>query len=130
MPTIEHSGERLERLRVVRRRKGFGNVRGPRLLVHLICPPALEPPGCESGGCGVVGVQLLIGRPRQHREGAVTTGPVVEDLDLVEDGGRQFDAGLPPLSVEELGLHPTPETLDHGVVERVADAADRLDQLC
>jgi hypothetical protein len=35
----------------------------------------------------------------------------------------ELDPGGSPLTVEEFGLHPTPEGLDHGVVVGVTDGA-------
>jgi hypothetical protein len=49
----------------------------------------------ESGGAGVVGVELLISDRGEHPEGAMTSGPVVEHLDPVEDLRRQFGAVVP-----------------------------------
>jgi hypothetical protein len=58
----------------------------------------------------------------------VAASPVVEDLHPVEDGRREFHPGHPLPRVEELGLHASPERLDRGVVERVADGAQRVGQ--
>jgi hypothetical protein len=40
----------------------------------------------------------------------------VEDLEVVEEGGAELDAGLPFGSVEQFGLEASPEGLDQGVV--------------
>jgi hypothetical protein len=51
----------------------------------------------------------------------VTALAIVEDLAVLEDGIREFDAGPPVSAVEELDLHPAPEGLDDRVVVAVAD---------
>ena len=94
-----------------------GIVTGPRLLVHLIWPPNGGPALCESGGAGVVGVEFLVGGWGDHPEAAVAAGAVLEDFDPVEDLGGQFGASAPLAGVQQLGLHASPEGLDHGVVE-------------
>ncbi len=104
-------------------------VMGPQKVAHLMCPPDIGPVLQESGGAGVVGVELLIGDRGEHPEGAMTTGPVVEHLDPIEDLRRQFRAGPPLAAVEQLGLHAGPERLDHGVVEGVADGAQGVRQV-
>lgn len=50
-------------------------------------------------------------------------GPIVEDLDPVEDRGCRLGAGLPFLRVQQLGLQSRPERFDHVVVEGVASCA-------
>ena len=47
--------------------------------------------------------------------------PIVEHLDVVEDGVGLFEPRLPLLPVEQFVLHARPEGLHHGIVERVAD---------
>ena len=70
---------------------------------------------------------LVFGRG-SHPEAGVTSLTVVEDLEVFEYGVGQFDAGAPPLPVEELDLHPGPEGFDDGVVETVPDRARRRHQ--
>ena len=53
---------------------------------------------------------------------------VVEALDVLEDRVRQFDAGVPPLPVEQLDLHAAPERFGDGVVVGITDAAQRWQQ--
>ena len=43
--------------------------------------------------------------------------PVVEDLQVLEDRVRELHSGVPPLSIQQLDLHPRPEGLD----DRVGD---------
>ena len=54
---------------------------------------------------------------------------VVEDLEVLEDGVGQLDAGLPSAAVEQPDLHPARERFDDGVIERVADQQILLDNL-
>ena len=53
---------------------------------------------------------------------------VVEDLQILEDRIREFDACLPTLAIEELNLHSAPERLDHGVVVAISDGTHRWNQ--
>ena len=41
--------------------------------------------------------------------------PVVEDLQVLKVRVGELDAGLPPVAVQQFGLHPRPEGLDHGI---------------
>ena len=50
---------------------------------------------------------------------------IVEDLEVLKDRVREFDASVPSLSVKKLHLEPAPERLDHGVVIAIADSAHR-----
>jgi hypothetical protein len=59
---------------------------------------------------------------------AVSAAPVVEDLEVLEQGVGELDAGSPAAAVEELGLDPAPEGFDDGVVVAVADRAHGWDQ--
>ena len=52
------------------------------------------------------------------------TLPIVEHLDVVEDGVGQFEPRLPLLPIEEFVLHAGPEGLHHGIVKRVADRTE------
>ena len=63
----------------------------------------------NSGGAGVISVELLIGNRGEHAEAAVPPGPVVEHLYPVEDLRRQLGARPPPPRVEQFGLHSRPE---------------------
>ena len=49
---------------------------------------------------------------REHPEGAVPSGSVVEYLQVFEECRGQFDPGAPLLPVEQFGLQPAPERLD------------------
>lgn len=53
----------------------------------------------------------------------MAAGAVVEDLDVVEDGGFQCRPGGPRAAVEEFGLQAGEEALSHGVIQRAADRA-------
>jgi hypothetical protein len=64
-------------------------------------------------------VEVLILDRAAYPEGAVTPLAVVEDLEVLEHGVAQLDAGAPLLAVEHLGLRASPERLDCGVVEAV-----------
>jgi hypothetical protein len=48
---------------------------------------------------------------------------IVENLDVLEDGGPQLEAGSPATLVDELGLDSCEEALGYGVVPTVALAA-------
>jgi len=63
-----------------------------------------------------------------HSEARVAALPVVEDLKVLEDGVREFDAGLPSFSVQQFDLHPGPERFDHRVVEAITDRSHRREQ--
>src|SRR5216117_4082063 len=52
----------------------------------------------------------------EHAQGAVASGAVVEDLQVLKDRVGQLDPGLPAVAVQQLDLHPGPERLDHGIV--------------
>ena len=52
---------------------------------------------------------------------------VVEDLEVLEQGGAELDTYLPLLSVQQLGLQASPARLEQSVIERVADGAPRRD---
>ena len=52
----------------------------------------------------------------------VPAPPVVEALDVLEDGVRDLEA-CPALPIEQLGLHVAPERFEDGVVVRIADAS-------
>lgn len=60
-----------------------------------------------------------------HATGGAPPAPVVEDLQVLEQGVGELDGGAPPLPVEQLGLDPPPEELGQGVVVGFADGADR-----
>ena len=55
----------------------------------------------------LVGLDHFILDRRPHRERAVTSLPIVEDLEVLEDRDAQLHAGPPLLAVQQLGLHPT-----------------------
>jgi hypothetical protein len=81
---------------------------------------------CESGDVGCMQLlELNRGAPTQ---GAVASLPVMEDLQILKDRIGQLETGGPSPAVQELGLHPGPEGLDHGVVVGVADGAHRGQQ--
>lgn len=99
---------------------------GTAIVVHLICLPD---PGLKlrkSRSAGVVGMECLIGRGREHPGAAVSPRPVVEDVDPAEDLGPQLRACLPLPGVEKLCLHAMPKRLDDDVVEGVADGPERV----
>ena len=50
--------------------------------------------------------------------------PIVEDLDVVEDGIGELEAGPPPLAIQEFDLHARPEAFHHRVIKRVADRSE------
>lgn len=91
-----------------------------------VCPPDCGPVLQESGGAGVVGVELLISDRSEHPERAVAPGPVVEHLDPVEDlcrlaqrpSGAQWvstrnwplSTGAPPSSVSPMSWHRVGQT--------------------
>ena len=52
----------------------------------------------------------------------------LEDFQVLKHGVGQFDAGAPALPVQQFGLDPAPEGLDHRVVVAVADRAHRRQQ--
>ena len=54
----------------------------------------------------------------------MSTLAIVEHLDVVEDGVREFEPRAPLLSVEQFVLHARPERLHHGVIERSADGPE------
>jgi hypothetical protein len=66
-------------------------------------------------------VLVLVFAGCEHVQGTVAPFGVVPDLDVVVDRTGGFDACLPPSAVQELDLHPGPERLDHGIVERGTD---------
>ena len=90
-------------------------------------PLAGMPRVCRSRAAGFSGhddLASVLELSRRHpAQGAAPTTAVVSDLEVLEDGVGQLDAGPPALAVEQLDLHPRPERLDHGVVEAVPDAA-------
>ncbi len=45
----------------------------------------------------------------QHPEGTVPALAVVEDLEVLEDGGGPFDSSFPSIPDQKLGLHSAPE---------------------
>src|SRR5215471_12044698 len=65
-------------------------------------------------------LELYRGLPAERGMAAVA---VVEPFDVFEYGAGELEAGVPPLPVQQLGLHPCPERLGEGVVIRVTDAA-------
>ena len=77
----------------------------------------------ESGGDGWCLVVVLVFGWGEHIQGAVAPCRVVEQLDVVVDGGSELDPCLPSLAVEELDLHASPERLDHRVVGGSTDSA-------
>ena len=100
---------------------------GPRFSVQQVWPLFVGLGVRESGGCCLV-VDVLKFDRREHPEGAMSTGAIVEDLEVLEQGGTQLDTCFPFLAVEKLGLQPCPKRLDHGIVEGVADGAHRGDE--
>ena len=56
---------------------------------------------------------------------------VVEDLDILEEGGLQLPARLPGAAIEQLGLQGGEEALRHGVVVGIsATAHGALEPCC
>src|SRR5918993_2926408 len=90
----------------------------PRL---LMCP--------GSGGVtmlgsrGRAGGELLVFDRCEHAQRAVSAAPVVENLEVLEQGVGELDPGSPAAAVEQLGLDSAPEGFDDGVVVAVADRA-------
>src|SRR5687767_6338261 len=60
---------------------------------------------------------------RQHAQRRMSTLTVVEDLQVLEERGGQFQSGGPDLPVQQLDLHPAPERLHQGIIETGADRA-------
>src|SRR4029077_20986409 len=56
-------------------------------------------------------------------DGGVKAASIVEDLDVLEEGGTEGDAGRPSTTVDELGLECGEEGFGHGVVPAVAATA-------
>lgn len=77
---------------------------------------------------GWFGSEHLILDRGEHPECGVAALTVVEDLEVLEHGVGELDTAAPALPIEEFGLHPSPERLDHGIVEAIADAAHRWQQ--
>jgi len=90
-------------------------------LIQVVWAPLRDLGVCESGDVG--GVELLVLDRGAQAQGAVVSLPIVEDLQVLKDCGGQLEAGGPPLTVEEFGLHAGPEGFDHGIVVGVADGA-------
>ena len=76
----------------------------------------------------VVVVDSLVFDGGAHPEGGVASLPVVEDLEVLKDGVGQFDAGAPPLPVQQFDLHASPERFDDSVIEAVPDRPHGGDQ--
>ena len=57
---------------------------------------------------------------REHAKRRMPALAIVEDLQVLEQGVGELDAGTPPLPVEQLDLHPTPKRLDDGVFIAIA----------
>jgi len=76
----------------------------------------------------LLSIESLIDNWREHPETAVTTGLVAEGFGSAEDGSRQLDSPISLGRVDRFDLHATPELLDRGVVERVADGPKRMHQ--
>jgi hypothetical protein len=57
----------------------------------------------------------------KHSQRGVSPAPVVEDLQVLEQGVDELDPGFPSLPVEQFGLEAPPERLDHRVDVAVAD---------
>ena len=53
---------------------------------------------------------------------------VIEVLDVVRNGDREFDVGDPALAVEQFDLHRAPEGFHWRVVVAVADRAHGAEQ--
>jgi hypothetical protein len=79
---------------------------------------------CESQAAAVCFLTLSYSIGVSIR-GALWRRVRFEDLEVLEQSGAELDPGLPFLTVEELGLGPGPERLDHGVIEGIADGAHR-----
>jgi hypothetical protein len=58
----------------------------------------------------------------------VAPAAVVKALDVLEDRVRELDPRAPPLAVQQLDLHASPERLHDRVVVRVSDGAERGQQ--
>ena len=58
-------------------------------------------------------------------ECGVSAASVVEHFDVLKDRVRQLDPGLPLPTVQQFDLHRRPEGFHHGIVEAVADGAER-----
>jgi hypothetical protein len=93
---------------------------------HWSGPRWLTSSSCESGDVG--GVKLLEFNRGAPAQGAVASLPVVEDLQVFKDRVGELDTGPPPLAIQQLGLHPGPERLDHRVVIGVTNGAHRGQQ--
>ena len=75
---------------------------------------------CRAGGLEVYGAEVA--------EGGVAAGRAVERFDPVEHGSGEPGAGWPLVSVEQLTLQRCEEAFGDGVVEGVADGAQRAEQ--
>ena len=87
-----------------------------------MCPGFAGAGLLDSGSGYGLGLEFVLDGA-EHAGGGVAALAVVEDLEVVEDRVGQFQAGAPSLAVEQLGLHPSPEGLDHRVVVAVADGS-------
>ena len=67
-------------------------------------------------------MEVLIVYRREHPEGAVPAGAVVEYLQVFEECSGQLDPGAPLLPVEQFGLQSAPERLDDRVVVGVPNS--------
>ena len=54
---------------------------------------------------------------------ALSEAGVVEPFHVVEHGVSTFDAGVPPLPVEQFDVYASPEGFDDGVVVGITDSA-------
>ncbi|GAA3782748.1 hypothetical protein GCM10022206_22410 [Streptomyces chiangmaiensis] len=61
----------------------------------------------------------------ESEQGGVPALPVVENLQVLEQGGGQLQSGAPPSAVEQFDLAPGPEGLHHRLVHSVPDGAHR-----
>ena len=66
-------------------------------------------------------MEVLVVYGREHPEGAVPSGAVVEGFQIFEECSGQLDPGAPLLPVEQFGLQSAPERLDDRVVVRIAN---------
>ena len=78
----------------------------------------------ESGHCRWSALKFKFNRCH-HAKRRVTALAIVEDLEILEQRGGEFDPRVPPLAVQKLDLDATPERLDHGVVVTVTNRSHR-----
>ena len=60
-----------------------------------------------------------------HAKRRMSALTVVEDLEVFEEGGGEFDPRVPALPVQQFDLDPAPKRLHQGVVVAIADRPHR-----